>query len=99
MVEMGREMDVIQAVRAAREYLNMAYADEAIRNVGLEEVVFDERLEQWKITLEFFRAWDPMASIFGSGDVKKRAYKVISINDKSGKAESIIDRILPNAEE
>ena len=36
-----------------------------------------------------------MAPMFGF-DEKNRSYKVISINDRNGEAESIIDRILPD---
>lgn len=90
-------MDVVQAVRAAREFLNAVYADENIQSIGLEEVVFDEISQKWKITLGFFRSWDARPSIFGPG-TEKRTYKVISINDRNGEAESIIDRILPNIE-
>ena len=96
MVETEQETEVVQAVRTAKEYLNTVYADEVIRDIGLEEVVFDEELKKWKITLGFFRAWDPVASMFGSDEKKNRSYKVISINDRNGEAESIIDRILPN---
>ena len=95
---MNRKMDVVQAVRAAREYLNAVYVDENIQDIGLEEVVFDERLEQWKITLGFSRAWGPVGFIFTPVE-KKRSYKIISIDDRNGEVKSIIDRILPNIEE
>ena len=42
MVETEQETDVMQAVRTAKKFLNRAYADEVIREIGLEEVVFDE---------------------------------------------------------
>ena len=51
-------MDVKEAVRTAKEYLSDLYEGEQIMNVGLEEVVFEDRLNSWRVTIGFSRPWD-----------------------------------------
>ena len=46
-------MDVKEAVKTAKEYLTDLYQGEEITNVGLEEVVFEDRSNSWKITIGF----------------------------------------------
>ena len=48
-------MDVKEAVRIAKEYLGDLFEAEQITNVGLEEVVFEDASNSWKVTLGFFR--------------------------------------------
>lgn len=89
-------MDVKQAIKVAKEHLQHLFEGESIHRVGLEEVVFDENDQIWKITLGFHRGWDMVPNMFGLGE-SKRTYKVIHIDDKSGRAISMRDRILPPA--
>lgn len=46
-------IEVTQAVRLARQYANDFYQDEDIKNLGLEEVVFDDDSREWRITLGY----------------------------------------------
>ena len=93
-------MDVKEAVRTAKAYLIDLFEDEHITNVGLEEVVFDEASAAWKITIGFSRSWDlkgPL-SVTMAGASPDRSYKMLSINDATGKVESLRDRVLWAAE-
>ena len=93
-------MDVKDAVRTAKAYLVDLFADEQITNVGLEEVVFDEASATWRITIGFSRSWDlkgPL-SVTMAGASPDRSYKMLSINDATGKVESLRDRVLWAAE-
>ena len=51
-------MDVKEAVRRAKNYLDDLYQAEEIANVGLEEVVFEDMSNTWKVTIGFSRPWD-----------------------------------------
>ena len=89
-------MDVKEAVKRAKEYLTDLYQGEEITNVGLEEVVFEDRSNSWKITIGFSRPWDHKNALVATlADSRSlRSYKVLSINDDSGKVESLMDRVL-----
>ena len=93
-------MDVKQAVRTAREYLIDLYESEQITNVGLEEVVFENITNSWKITIGFSRPWDhknALVTTLGEGRLS-RSYKVLSIDDDSGNVESLTDRVLRSSD-
>ena len=89
-------MDVKEAVQIAKEYLTELYESEQITNVGLEEIVFDDTSNSWKVTIGFSRPWDHKNNLVGTlGDgLPERSYKVVSINGDSGKVESLVDRVL-----
>ena len=91
-------MDVKEAVGSAKEYLGEIFSGEEITHIGLEEVVFDDAANCWKITLGFFRPWDldtdqflrnPLARIARQS---RRTYKIVQIDDDSGKAVSVTNR-------
>ncbi len=92
-------MDVKEAAKTAKTYLAELYSDEAIMNVGLEEVEFDDVSGNWKITIGFSRPWDqrgPMVAALVERS-SSRSYKVIRINDEDGLVISLTDRLLaPN---
>lgn len=93
-------MDVKEAVRTAKAYLGDLYEDEQILNVGLEEVVYEEMSSIWKITIGFSRTWDlkgPLVAALVDGR-HARSYKVLRVNDESGKIESLTDRVLKTSE-
>ena len=93
-------MDVRQAARTAREYVAELFADEHITNVGLEEVVFEEVSNDWKITIGFSRPWDHNKALVTAlaGARSERSYKVIRINDDNGRVVSLTDRVLPDSQ-
>ncbi len=89
-------MDVKEAVRTAKEYVVDLFQDENIMHVSLEEVVFEEVSAVWKITIGFSRPWDlngPAVTAFIDAPYA-RSYKVLSLNDASGRVEALRDRVL-----
>ena len=90
-------MDVRQAARTAKEYIVDLFADEQITNVGLEEVVFEDMSNNWKITIGFSRPWDRKNALaVALADPRSaRSYKVIRIDDDDGRVVSLTDRVLP----
>ena len=89
-------MDVKEAVRTAKEYLSDLFEAEQIMNVGLEEVVFEDTSNSWRVTIGFSRPWDQKNSLATAlGDIRPaRSYKVLCINAGSGEVESLTDRLL-----
>ena len=86
-------MDVKEAVKTAKEYLADLFEAEQITNVGLEEVVFEDLSNSWKITIGFSRPWGHKNALVATpvDERLSRSYKVVSINDDSGKVESLTD--------
>ena len=87
-------LDVREAVKKARSFLEILLQDEGIEDVGLEEVVFESVVSEWKVTIGFTRPWDRRSRPFSEGP--KRSYKVVRIADKDGALKSLTDRILPD---
>ena len=99
-------MDVKEAARTARAYIDNLFADEDVKYIGLEEVEFDHVAEVWNITIGFSRPWelpkDP--SSFASGSVleelkppppsTQRSYKVVRVRDNDGHVISVMNRAL-----
>ena len=86
------EMEVKEAAQTAREYLANLFAEEEITNVGLEEVVFDDVSNEWRITIGFSRPWNRQNALRRLSEA--RSYKVVCINDESGNVTSLKDRLL-----
>ena len=87
-------MDMKEAARAAKEHVADLYAPEGITNVGLEEIELDGTA--WKVTVGFSRPWDEKggASIALGQTQLRRSFKLLYIDDASGRVESVKDRIL-----
>ncbi|MCY4113293.1 MAG: hypothetical protein OXG33_05040 [Chloroflexi bacterium] len=86
-------MDVQSAVQKARAYLQELFQGEEIEDIGLEEVVFDEESNEWKVTIGFSRPWEKPNIDFALSEGPKRSYKVIRI-DNNGTIKSLMDRTL-----
>ncbi len=89
-------MDVKEAAWTAKDYVLGLFAGEQVMNVGLEEAEFDTLSDTWKITIGFSRPWDQknvLSTALGEGR-PARTYKVMRINNESGKVESLKDRLL-----
>ncbi len=89
-------MEVKEAVKVALEYVSDAFSDEKLSNLGLEEVVYDDLDETWKITVGFSRPWDyPRHSIATMANpsllarAASRTYKVVEIRDSDGEVTAI----------
>ena len=91
-------MEVKEAVQTAKVYLLDLFEDEDISDLGLEEVVFDELSNTWKITLGFARPWDkrnPMVtSVKIRNGIPARSYKAVCVRDYDGAVTSLTDRII-----
>ena len=88
-------MDVKQAVQMAKEHVVEIFADEPIENVGLEEVEFDELNKVWAVTIGFSRYWGrPRDNIIRALGTTARDFKIIRIEDVSGRVQSVKHRIV-----
>ena len=89
-------MDVKEAVRTALQHLATSFDDEEVVDPALEEVKFDYDSDEWLITFGFERPWDPPRSnSFTDYELlKRRTFKVVRIDDKSGKVLSLTNRVL-----
>ena len=94
-------MDVKQAVDLAKVYIGELFAEEDISDVLLEEVVFEELPEEWRITIGFDRpvpAGRAEHPILGPLTARRgRVYKVVTIRNSDRSVMSVIDRALPEA--
>ena len=93
-VRQGLTMDVKTAVAMAKKEISDLFAEEGIRNLGLEEVEFDDKDRAWRITIGFSRPWDlpvrPFASLAGAENPHgRRSYKVVLIGDADGRVISV----------
>ena len=89
-------MDVKEAVGTAKAHVTDLFAGEEIMNVGLEEVEFDGTKSAWRITIGFSRPWDQkntLTAALGEGR-PGRSYKVLLVDDKTGRIDSLTDRLL-----
>ena len=88
-------MDVKEAVRTAKEHVVEVFSDEPIQNVGLEEVEFDESNQVWVVTVGFSRSWEPSRDLFRAlGGDAARTFKIVRIEDDSGRVQSVKHRTL-----
>lgn len=80
-------MDVKDAIRVAKDYVNEVLTDEQVTNLGLEETEFDPASGCWSITLGFSRPWNTprtraqeVLENLGAVSSLRRSYKVITIS-------------------
>lgn len=80
-------MDVKDAVKAAKDYVQDLLADEQVTNLGLEETEFDPKTGGWHITLGFSRPWNTPRSraqevleSLGAVSSLRRSFKVITVS-------------------
>ena len=90
-------MDVKEAAKLAKEYVADLFADEAIDNVGLEEIELGDDRQFWEVMVGFSRPWDRgglmRRTIVGQTGLR-RSYKILRIDNASGNVASIRDRVL-----
>ncbi len=93
-------MDMKEAVSVAKEYLGDLYEDEQITDVGLEEVVYEEESDIWKITIGFSRPWERNGALVTKLGERHtaRSYKVVTIDDTIEEVVSLTDRVLKASE-
>lgn len=92
-MEDGEVMDVKLAVEHAKSQITALFGGEGIKNVGLEEVMFDEKQAVWHVTIGFSRPWDEpknaLAALAGQNSFWRRAYKVVTMDDVTGNVISV----------
>ena len=100
-------MNVKKAARTAADYVADLFAEEGIQHIGLEEITFDDEKNVWNVTIGFFRELDRftgLAAAIGSrsddGEPRwrKRTFKIVSVDDGTGKVLSLTHRSLPAGE-
>ena len=95
---MKGQMDVIDAVQTAKQYIQKIFDGEDIQWVGLEEIVFDDMRDVWKVTIGFSRPWGLVPTMSAAvGDRRARVFKVVQIDDQTGRIVSLTDRLLRDA--
>ncbi len=87
-------MQVKEAVVRAKGYLEELFKDEGLRELGLEEVEFDESADSWSVTLGFSRPWDSALGAAAGILKPNRSYKVVRIANSDGHPISIKNREL-----
>lgn len=88
-------MEVKQAVEIAKNHILDLFANEGLSNLGLEEVEFDDVSGVWNVTVGFSRPWDKLSGAFAAiaqAANPTRSYKVVKINDDSGRVLSVKNR-------
>lgn len=90
-------MNVKEAVAQAKKYIFELFSDENPKNIGLEEVEFDEQSNEWLVTIGFSRPWDdPIGSAlaaFSNPQVTMgRSYKIVRISNTDDKVLSVKSR-------
>ncbi len=84
---------VKEAIAIAKRFVEETFGDEGLVNLGLEEVKFDERRGNWEITIGFSRPWDNESSIIPQISPQyRRAFKIVTIDGKSGEPKAITQR-------
>jgi len=81
-------MDSLQAIAAAKKYLEEVYAGEDITAVSLEEVAHDPATGRWVITLAFSRPWatprtraQEVLENLGAASPQRRSAKAITLTE------------------
>jgi hypothetical protein len=79
-------MDEMEAVAAAKKFVNEIYADEKVTNLGLEEIEYMATRGNWVVTLGFSRPWNTprtraqeVLENLGAVSSPRRSYKVVTI--------------------
>jgi hypothetical protein len=88
-------MNVKEAVKLAKQHILDLFADENITNLGLEEVEYDEAIQEWTVTLGFSRPWDEPRNTLASlaeSNLPRRSYKIVRIYNQSEQVSCIKNR-------
>ena len=96
-VRQGPTMEVKTAVAMAKKAISDLFEEEGIRNLGLEEVEFDDKSGTWRVTIGFSRSWDAppnsslaaLAGAIAANSQSRRSYKLVLIDDAQQKVLSV----------
>ena len=94
-------MDVKEAVKLAKKYVEEVFSDDNPFNIGLEEVERDDSRDGWSITIGFSRPWNRtdtwstrLAMLPEGLPSPKRSYKVVKI--ENGQVKSVTKHRIEN---
>lgn len=80
-------IDVKAAVDQAKAQIQLLFGDEGIKNLGLEEVAYDDTKGVWRVTIGFSRPWDEprnaLAAMAGQNSYWRRTYKIVTMDDNT----------------
>lgn len=82
------EMEVQEAAKRAKQYVEDVFGEENPSHIGLEEIEFDESSDVWNVTVAFSRPWNTVKTALGTitGEpLPKRAYKIVSLRNADGR--------------
>ena len=86
-------MDVSDAIRTAKDYVNVVFKDDGIADIGLDK--YDEADDAWSITTGFVRprgnAANPLAELLDR-TTARHLYKVVKIANDNGRPLSLKNR-------
>lgn len=97
-------MDVKEAAQTARKYVADVFAEDEISYIALEEVEFNDASDVWAITLSFLRPTGTMNNLdiiapgLSRGENVRRSYKIVNVDDQSGRVISVKHRALKAAD-
>lgn len=80
-------MDLKEAVAVAKQRVCDLFAEDAPRNLRLEEFIYDDHLGVWSLTIGFTRAGGPRAAAEPA-----RGYKVVRVLQADKSVLSVTDR-------
>ncbi len=94
------------AIRIAKAHIASLFDDENVRNIGLEELAYDDDTHTYRVTVGFNRPWDmaPATSAFAAyatvlalaersaAPALGRTFKVVTIDAKEGRVISMTNR-------
>ena len=82
-------MEHKEVIALAKSYVTDVYEGEAITNLGLEEIAFDDQSKLWNIRLAFSRPWNTprtraqeLLESMGSISALKRTSKVVTMTEE-----------------
>lgn len=81
-------MDAKEAITAAKAYVAEVFASDGARNIGLEELRFDDRRSLWLVTVGFTRPWEGPQGLsrwISEAQPVPRTFKTVEIEDEGGK--------------
>lgn len=73
-------VELKQAVGIAKAFVIDLYQGEAVSGIGLDEVIHDDKLERWLVTIGFYRT-DDGSNFLNLNLPKYRHYKRVVIDD------------------
>lgn len=92
-------MDVKEASRLAKQHVAELLKEEGAKDIGLEEIEFDEAKKAWRVTVGFTRPWnaqnDPLTSALYTLDRSRkssREMKVVTLDDDNGRILALKNR-------